>query len=101
MVLLMAFAPQVSADVPADGPALYEQHCARCHDPGLSNLMQRAPRKGSDYWSRRLDAVGYDTLLANTIGGVGRMPAQAGEGRLTDAQAAAALDALLGKPTGR
>lgn len=82
-----------------DGAAVYAEACARCHDGGLSGLIYRAPRRGSGFWAPRLEAAGYDTLLANTLGGVGRMPAQGGPNGLTDAQVRAALDHLLAPAT--
>lgn len=94
-MLLPSRAAAAQPDPAPDGAAVYANVCARCHEGGLSGLIYRAPRRGSGFWAPRLEAAGYDALLANTLSGVGRMPAQGGPNGLTDAQARAALDHLL------
>lgn len=81
-----------------DGAAIYDQHCARCHNAGLSSLLYRAPRIATTYWPARLAAVGRDQLVTNTLSGVGRMPAQGGAGGLSEAKVRAAVGHLLDTP---
>lgn len=62
---------------------LYSNVCAACHDTGVSG----APLKDdTDEWSNRLNDKGLDTLFANSINGIGAMPARGGDSSLTDEQ---------------
>ncbi|WP_019571582.1 c-type cytochrome [Thioalkalivibrio sp. ALMg3] len=62
---------------------LYSNVCAACHDTGVSG----APFKDdTDEWSNRLNDKGLDTLFANSINGIGAMPARGGDPSLSDEQ---------------
>ncbi|OOC50299.1 c-type cytochrome [Thioalkalivibrio versutus] len=62
---------------------LYSNVCAACHDAGVSG----APIKDdTDEWSNRLNDKGLDTLFANSINGIGAMPARGGDSSLSDEQ---------------
>lgn len=75
----------------AEGKDVYNQNCAMCHVPGLAN----APKFGDKAaWAPRLEA-GRETLLASVLKGKGAMPAKAGNPKLSDADAAAAMDYML------
>lgn len=76
---------------PAADAAVYGQHCARCHNPGWTNRLQRAPRAGSTFWAERMESPGLETLVQRTRRGHGRMAAQP----VSDAEARAALRHLL------
>lgn len=90
-------APDDPAAISVDGQAVYAARCASCHDSGLSlkSLMTRAPRIGSAYWTIRLEAVGFEALVAATLQGRGRMPPQGGAGGVNPAEAEAAVQYLL------
>lgn len=75
----------------AEGKDVYNQNCAMCHVPGLAD----APKFGDKAaWAPRLQA-GREALLAAVLKGKGAMPAKAGNPKLSDADAAAALDYML------
>ncbi len=75
----------------AEGKDVYNQNCAMCHVPGLAN----APKFGDKAaWAPRLEA-GREALLNSVLKGKGAMPAKAGNPKLSDADAAAALDFIL------
>ncbi|WP_018948193.1 c-type cytochrome [Thioalkalivibrio sp. ALMg11] len=62
---------------------LYSNVCAACHDAGVSG----APLKDdTDEWSNRLNDKGLDTIFANSINGIGAMPARGGDPSLSDEQ---------------
>lgn len=74
-----------------EGLTVYNQNCAMCHVPGLAN----APKFGDKAaWGPRV-ATGREALLKSVLAGKGAMPPKAGNPKLTDEQAAAALDHML------
>lgn len=94
LLLLCAF--PLSAEIPGrDGAAVYAEHCARCHDGGLSGLMVRAPRLGSAYWSEREATIGREQLVIHSLQGYGRMAAQGGPDGVSEGEARAAVSHLL------
>ncbi len=94
-LLVASIFPAVTHAATPDGAAIYEESCARCHNGGLTGLMQRAPRIGSSYWAERERAVGGDQLIAHTLRGYGRMAAQGGPDGVSEAEARAAVEHLL------
>nr|WP_275298049.1 c-type cytochrome [Halomonas campisalis] len=74
-----------------DGGAIYNRVCMACHDTGAAG----APVRGDEgQWADRLDK-GWDELLANSINGIGAMPARGGNPNLTDEEVAASTAYLL------
>ncbi|MBA2777780.1 c-type cytochrome [Billgrantia kenyensis] len=74
-----------------DGGAIYQRVCMACHDTGAAG----APRHGNvDEWADRIDK-GWDELLANSINGIGAMPARGGNPNLSDEEVAASTAYLL------
>ncbi|QTF94309.1 MAG: cytochrome c5 family protein [Halomonas sp. BM-2019] len=74
-----------------DGGAIYDRVCMACHETGAAG----APVRGNeDGWADRLDK-GWDELLANSINGIGAMPARGGNPNLSDDEVAAATAHLL------
>lgn len=93
--LLCLSASALADTAPAEGRAVYERQCARCHDGGFSGLMVRAPRIGSAYWTEREAKLGKDLLVTHTLRGVGRMAAQGGPGGVSEDEARAAVNHIL------
>ncbi|HSP00718.1 MAG TPA: c-type cytochrome [Thioalkalivibrio sp.] len=59
---------------------IYGAGCAACHDTGAAG----APRKGDEAaWAERM-GKGFDAVLANSINGIGAMPARGGDASLSD-----------------
>jgi cytochrome c5 len=59
---------------------IYGAVCAACHDTGAAG----APRKGDEAaWNARM-GKGFDAVLANSINGIGAMPARGGDASLSD-----------------
>jgi cytochrome c5 len=84
---LLACAPALAAD----GKAVYESTCVACHASGVAN----APKLGDKAaWGPRL-AAGKDALLKSVLAGKGAMPPKAGNPKLTEAEAKAAIDHML------
>lgn len=104
--LLLVLAPLVLwvfSLVPADGIAVasdrqigrdvFLQNCAACHVSGVA----QAPRVGSlTEWEPRL-AEGRQSLLNSVLRGKGGMPPKGGNASISDVQAIAALDYLIGR----
>jgi glucose/arabinose dehydrogenase len=59
-------------DTPADGRAVYQMACAGCHDSGAGG----APMLAQGCVWQSLREKGAEQLLANTIAGLGNMPAR-------------------------
>ena len=89
--------------MPADGVAVasdrqvgrdvFLQNCAACHVTGLA----QAPRVSSlAEWEARL-ATGRPSLLNSVLRGKGGMPPKGGNASISDAQATAALDYIVGR----
>ena len=88
--------------VPTDGVAvakdttmgreIFLQNCALCHINGVA----LAPRVGEPAdWTKRLPA-GRRALLESVLRGKGGMPPKGGNASISDAQAEASLDYMLG-----
>lgn len=104
--LLLVLAPLVLwvfSLLPADGVAVasdrqvgrdvFLQNCAACHVTGVA----QAPRVGSlAEWEPRL-AAGRQSLLNSVLRGKGGMPPKGGNASISDAQATAALDYMVGR----
>ena len=79
------------ASAALSGEAVYQQVCAACHAAGVLN----APKPGDTAaWEPRL-AKGIDVLYANSINGIGAMPAKGGRVDMSDDAIKAAVDYLL------
>lgn len=77
----------------ADGKALYTQTCAVCHATGVGG----APKLGDKAaWGPRA-AAGEPALLASVLKGKGAMPPKGGNASLSDADAKAAVEYMLGQ----
>ncbi len=75
-----------------NGKTIYAQACAQCHTNGVAG----APRTGDRAaWMQRL-AVGREALLTTVLRGKGAMPPKGGNASLSDADAQAATDYMLG-----
>ena len=62
---------EVVASGPRSGEQVYNSACAACHNSGAAG----APMKNdADAWGARLAEKGRDTLLQNSINGIGAMP---------------------------
>ncbi|MDO8310486.1 MAG: c-type cytochrome [Sideroxyarcus sp.] len=104
--LLLVLAPLVLwvfSLVPADGVAVasdrqigrevFLQNCAACHVTGVA----QAPRVSViTEWEPRL-ATGRQNLLNSVLRGKGGMPPKGGNASISDAQATAALDYMVGR----
>lgn len=55
---------------PAEGRQIYEQHCQACHNGGYPG----APKTGDKAAWQPLIAKGMDTLILNSMKGIGNMP---------------------------
>lgn len=75
------------------GREVFLQNCAACHVTGVA----RAPRvSNSAEWEPRL-ASGRQSLLNSVLRGKGGMPPKGGNASISDAQATAALDYIVGR----
>ncbi|WP_152551473.1 c-type cytochrome [Polycyclovorans algicola] len=90
-MVVAAAAPASAESEAVNGAAVYADHCARCHTPNWINRLRGAPRAGSDFWTARAETDGIDALVARTLRGQDRMPAQ----RVSEAQARAAVNYLI------
>lgn len=78
-----ASAPATSAEEPArqavnqtiDSAQIYRQNCHSCHDSGLMG----APMLGNDRYQ-----ADFETLVENSINGIGMMPPRGGNASLSD-----------------
>jgi len=91
----VAAAP-AAATPPADGKKTYDSVCVACHGAGIAG----APKFGDKAaWAPRI-AQGTATLYTHAIAGFtgkgGMMPAKGGMASLTDADAKAAVDYMVG-----
>jgi len=83
-------AQQVAA-ADLSGEQVYQQVCAACHTAGVLN----APKPGdAAAWEPRL-AKGIDAIYANSINGIGAMPAKGGRADMSDDAIKAAVDHML------
>jgi len=94
IALLFALLP-MSLALPAsaaDGAAVYESVCRRCHRTGIDE----APKTGDKAaWAPRI-AKGMDALVKSVVEGKGAMDPRAGKDELTDAEIRAAVEYLVG-----
>ncbi len=96
MALLVPVAVAAAAEHEVTGREIFLQNCALCHVTGVA----MAPRMDSRAdWEPRL-AVGRPSLLNSVLRGKGGMPPKGGNASITDAQAAAALDYIVGRVLG-
>ncbi len=74
-------AEQVAATAPGQaGEAVYKKACIACHSTGAAG----APKVGDDAaWKTRAEK-GIDTLVRNSLSGVGAMPPKGGNSALSD-----------------
>lgn len=103
LLVLVPLVLWVFSLVPADGIAVasdrqvgrevFLQNCAACHVSGVA----QAPRVSSiAEWEPRL-AAGRQSLLNSVLRGKGGMPPKGGNASISDAQATAALDYIVGR----
>lgn len=64
------------------GSSIYQQNCRSCHDSGIMG----APKIGNERYSADIEE-----LVANSINGIGRMPARGGNRNLSDEDVRAAV----------
>ena len=82
---------QAGTDFSVDGT--YEQYCAMCHNTGMAG----APELGADdFWSERLDEVGFETIVTNAIDGVNAMPPRGMCNDCSDTEIGELVEYLLG-----
>jgi len=101
-LLTLALAPLTAiaadAEASADGKAIYEKACGRCHNSGPGSFFTGAPKIGSDLWKPRLAAAGsVDALVVSAAKGKGKMPPQGGPSGLSDTDLKAAVEYILSK----
>lgn len=72
---------------------LYTEFCSHCHDPGIAG----APPTGDKKWLELAKARGFDTLVKNTIKGVGIMPPRGTCVECSDDELKAAVQYMLDK----
>lgn len=90
--LMPADGVAVASDRPA-GRDVFLQNCAACHVTGVA----QAPRIDNPAeWASRL-AAGRQNLLSSVLRGKGGMPPKGGNASISDVQAAAALDYVVGR----
>ena len=77
----------------ATGQEVFLQNCALCHVNGVA-MAPRIDNRAD--WEPRL-SIGRQNLLNSVLRGKGGMPPKGGNASISDAQAAAGLDYMLGK----
>lgn len=81
-----------ASDAPIDAEKLYQTGCMACHASGAAG----APKLGvASDWQARI-AKGRETLISNSINGIGAMPARGGF-NYNDQEMAAIVDYMLEK----
>ena len=89
-VLLAALASADRAE--ADGKLVFDQVCSKCHRTGVLD----APIAGNKaMWEPRVKA-GRDKLYESVLNGKNAMPPRGGKDRLSDEDAKAAVDYMVG-----
>jgi cytochrome c5 len=85
---VMAAAPVLAAAPADNGKAVYDAHCAMCHNAGIAG----APKVGDKAaWAPRVK-LGDAALLAAAIKGIKAMPPRGGCAKCSDADMKAAVD---------
>lgn len=103
LVVLLPLVLWLFSLMPADGVAVagdkgtgrkvFLQNCAACHVHGVA----QAPRVGSPAeWEPRL-ALGRQSMVNSVLRGKGGMPPKGGNASISDADAIAALDYIVGR----
>ncbi len=86
--------PAAAAAKPAaagNGKALYDAHCAMCHNAGIAG----APKIGDKAtWAPRIK-LGNDALLAAAIKGIKAMPPRGGCAKCSDADMKTIVDWMV------
>lgn len=84
-------APVAVVKAGLDGEKIYRGLCFSCHDGGIAN----SPKLGDKAaWAPRI-AAGSETMYANSINGIGIMPAKGGNPALSDDEVKAAVDWMV------
>lgn len=74
------------------GQQVYDQSCAACHNSGAAG----SPRIGAaGPWQERYDTKGFETLVTNSINGIGAMPPKGGCMDCSDDEIAASVRYIL------
>jgi cytochrome c5 len=88
LIVTLLVAPAVAAD----GKAVYDSVCYKCHRTGVDD----APKPGNkEQWAPRLPQ-GLPALYKSVIDGKGAMDPRAGKPELTDEELKAGVDYLVG-----
>lgn len=78
---------------PVDGKAVYDKVCFACHQQSVAG----SPRLGDkEAWAPRIKQ-GIATLVQSVLKGKGAMPPRAGNPALTEAEAGAAVEFMVGQ----
>ena len=78
---------------PVDGKAVYDKVCFACHQQSVAG----SPRLGDkEAWAPRIKQ-GIPTLVQSVLKGKGAMPPRAGNPALTEAEAGAAVEFMVGQ----
>ncbi len=78
---------------PADGKAVYDKVCFACHQQSVAG----SPRLGDrEAWGPRIKQ-GVPTLVQSALKGKGAMPPRGGAPALTEAEARAAVEFMVGQ----
>ena len=93
VLVAVSLAALVMADrADADGKSVFDQVCSKCHRTGVLD----APVAGNKAaWELRVQA-GRDRLYESAINGKNSMPPKGGKDRLSDEDAKAAVDYMVG-----
>ncbi len=88
-----ASAVLAQADTGFSVQGAYEQYCAMCHTSGMAG----APLLHDEaHWGPRLEEVGFDEILQNSITGINAMPPRGMCMDCTDEQLAELVEYLMG-----
>lgn len=84
-------APAAAVQAGLDGEKIYRGLCFSCHDAGIAG----SPKIGDKAaWAARI-ATGAEAMYANSINGLGIMPAKGGNPALSDDEIKAAVDWMV------
>lgn len=88
--LVLAFL--ATSSMAADGKAIYDAVCYKCHRTGVDD----APKTGNrEHWAPRL-TQGLSALYKSVLEGKGAMDPRAGKPELSDDELKAGVDYLVG-----